>query len=640
MHSRPSSTCGHTRYYPGYTVTPPLVLSQIPTSSERAWGREFSIAKGQDADTLSDELRANETPDTYNIAFSKLADKILDELQILLRHQPLGFDCSLLSARILDTLQPNASTLSTDKTSGVEIEHGLPIESAEQPPAASNESKLDLPNQRDKVTTLPEMEAPTSPQFSLASELLKSLARKHEHTFFPFYGKQLELLRICGHKSLRALQENSDLGDQSRESSLTALISILQSVESRTDYIADLDSFECLIHQPTIEANLETELSSLQALELVTQTRAHEWSEDLAATRKNDRDFIVDMIRSQPEMESLDPARRKLLDERLKELQEKLKSNTAGPGSLDLDDRRMELFALHSLFDVTLPHAELRLGVEYTDETQVSSDKNWDVWEATWLGQQKVMLSVRRGSYRVLGKKDRQLVRREVYIRRQLHSSYILPLYGICSEPERPPFRVSPWCKNGTAVDYLREKPTGQAFKICLEAAYGLRYLHSFDKPIVLGGMKGETIYISDQGSALLAGFELSDHEGGTFDSSMVSRGQWAPWIAPELVASSLKGTKAQLTRPCDIWTWAVATLELMSKQSISDFDDSADQAAIVEHGQHLDLDKFKLPSESESELRPLLEECWQLKPEMRLDITQVVMRMEVAWRIFSLFDR
>jgi len=272
---------------------------------------------------------------------------------------------------------------------------------------------------------------------------------------------------------------------------------------------------------------------------------------------------------------------------------------------------------------VTLPNPELRLGAEYSDEKQVNSNERWDIWEALWLGGQKVRLSVRQGSYQVISKTDQQLLRRELSIRRQLHSPYILPLYGVCCEPERPPFRVSPLCGNGTAVEYLREKSMSDIFKTCLEVAYGLRFLHSFDTPIVLGGVKGESVYISDEGTALLTGFELSGHEGGTFDSSMVGRGQWSQWIAPELVTSTMENTEFQLIKACDIWTWAMAALELMSKQppySVLDLD------ALV-RGQRLDLDGFELPSESE--LRPLLQSCWQTKPDMRPGINEVIVRME-----------
>jgi len=115
---------------------------------------------------------------------------------------------------------------------------------------------------------------------------------------------------------------------------------------------------------------------------------------------------------------------------------------------------------------------------------------------------------------------------------------------------------VMPWFKNGNAVHYLENKPSGECVRICLEAAYGLQYLHTLPTPVVHGTLKGSNILVSDEGSALLSDFGLSVLAGDENSTSFPTR--YHLWM-------SLETLTGEQTIKSDIWAWAMTTLELVS---------------------------------------------------------------------------
>ncbi|KDQ08508.1 hypothetical protein BOTBODRAFT_567145 [Botryobasidium botryosum FD-172 SS1] len=210
---------------------------------------------------------------------------------------------------------------------------------------------------------------------------------------------------------------------------------------------------------------------------------------------------------------------------------------------------------------------------------------------------------------------------RQVKIWSKLHNEYILPLYGICSDDGPFPYLVSPWCSNGDAVWYLKDRPAADRLKICLNAAYGLRYLHSLEEPVIHGAMKGSNILISNDGKALLADFGMSSIIESLFTRSN-GPGTSFRWMAPEI-----QGGK--YTKGCDVWAWGMTTLELVSgMQPFASIKMPGAVLLKVAQGERPDAKEYK-STVLKGDLWSLLQSCWDKDPEKRPSIDVVVKKME-----------
>lgn len=76
------------------------------------------------------------------------------------------------------------------------------------------------------------------------------------------------------------------------------------------------------------------------------------------------------------------------------------------------------------------------------------------------------------------------------------------------------------------------ESHDGACFQL-FEVAEAIRYLHSSN--IIHGNIKGSTILVSNQGTALLTGFSLARSPGVPEDAGMKGVGS-IPWQSPELL--------------------------------------------------------------------------------------------------------
>ncbi|KZT36003.1 kinase-like protein [Sistotremastrum suecicum HHB10207 ss-3] len=125
---------------------------------------------------------------------------------------------------------------------------------------------------------------------------------------------------------------------------------------------------------------------------------------------------------------------------------------------------------------------------------------------------------------------------------------------------------VSPWMKNGTVVSYIRQHPEVDRLDIIWGVLRGLKCLHG--KGIVHGDIKGGNVFMTDQGTPVLADFGLASlaenepslnptHESVTSRTTGNLRGS-PRWMAPELLGtdSSPKSTFAT-----DVWAYGCLIL-------------------------------------------------------------------------------
>ncbi|KZS88307.1 kinase-like protein [Sistotremastrum niveocremeum HHB9708] len=213
--------------------------------------------------------------------------------------------------------------------------------------------------------------------------------------------------------------------------------------------------------------------------------------------------------------------------------------------------------------------------ITYRDERDqpVLMGGSADIYQAELRGQPVAVKVMRITVTNENEKKElERKIRREVRIWSNIHHKNILPFLGICffrgrdgsSNGEFPWFSlVSPWMKNGTAGRYIREVKGACVITVLHEFLSGLSFLHQ--NSVIHGDLKPSNIFISDDGTAMLADFGLSRSTwGGSFvatpgltTTSTGIKGSLR-WTAPELLE------KPKATQASDMWAVGCILLELV----------------------------------------------------------------------------
>ncbi|KDQ12083.1 hypothetical protein BOTBODRAFT_176617 [Botryobasidium botryosum FD-172 SS1] len=437
--------------------------------------------------------------------------------------------------------------------------------------------------------------------------------------------EQCQLLRDRSEECLQAINESWKPEDESTLApAVNKFTELLTEIRTSMETYASYTRFESFIQQFNIAGDVEKKLQrldhTLAAFGLAAAMNQHRWSQDFAAAREKDSKNLGEVLKGQEEIKNLNQENRAALDRVLGDLQTLLRQQAPGPAQ---DRIKSKILTIQNISNVGLPETNLlsKIECQKIGSEPIAGTSTYEIWVGQWMGQQKVALKVLRGLRVEEMDKYKKRCERQVSIWSKLHNEYILPLYGICSDDGPFPYLVSPWCSNGDANRYLKDKPAVDRLKICLDAAYGLRYLHSLPEPIIHGAMKGSNILISDDGKALLADFGMSNIIESPFTQSN-GPGASFRWMAPEI-----QGGK--YTKGCDIWAWGMTTLELVSgKQPFASIKMPGTVLLKVAQGERPDQKEYD-STVLKGNLWSLLQSCWHKDPEKRPSIDVVVKKME-----------
>ncbi|KAF8598604.1 kinase-like protein [Ceratobasidium sp. AG-I] len=146
-----------------------------------------------------------------------------------------------------------------------------------------------------------------------------------------------------------------------------------------------------------------------------------------------------------------------------------------------------------------------------------------------------------------------QRIAREIYMWSKAKHPNIHELQGIVI------FRdclsmVSPWMDNGNLRQYIEKKPNANRYRLCVDVAEGVSYLHSIT--MVHGDIKGINILVSQQGVAKLSDFDHSILSDSSLRFSATTRtdGGTVRWMAPELLLHSDENTAPSKTTQTDVY--------------------------------------------------------------------------------------
>ncbi|KAG8986716.1 hypothetical protein FRB90_003824 [Tulasnella sp. 427] len=140
-------------------------------------------------------------------------------------------------------------------------------------------------------------------------------------------------------------------------------------------------------------------------------------------------------------------------------------------------------------------------------------------------------------------------LKREAKIWMRFQSPFILKLYGFV--PGKEPHLVSPWCQNGTLLEYLAHHLPSESriLELLVHVASGVDYLHSLSPAIIHGDLKPSNVVISDEGRAQLCDFGISKLEEGStgYTSTNGVAGGTAGYRAPEIKKPGQQSMEADI---------------------------------------------------------------------------------------------
>ncbi|ELU42189.1 protein tyrosine kinase domain-containing protein [Rhizoctonia solani AG-1 IA] len=192
---------------------------------------------------------------------------------------------------------------------------------------------------------------------------------------------------------------------------------------------------------------------------------------------------------------------------------------------------------------------------------------------------------------------------------------------------------VSPWIPDGDAVRNTSIALINKS-QVCFtqvrDAALGLKYLHQLDEPCVHGSIRGENVLIKMEG-----GIEQGCLNGQIRSKpppELTGEDGICRWKAPEII-DSISGDP-QMDPSSDIWSWAMTALQLYSglepyHQHVKDHRICAEIMAgrTPKREDYPEFDKYApLPDKTWT----LLEKCWNMEPEERPTIQDVVDELEM----------
>ncbi|NXC26529.1 RIPK2 kinase, partial [Campylorhamphus procurvoides] len=240
---------------------------------------------------------------------------------------------------------------------------------------------------------------------------------------------------------------------------------------------------------------------------------------------------------------------------------------------------------------------------------------------------------------------DRNHLLKEAEILHKARFSYILPILGICNEPEFLGI-VTEYMTNGSLNQLLHGKdvypdiPWCLRFRILYEIALGVNYLHNMNPPLLHHDLKTQNILLDDEFHVKIADFGMSKWRvismSQSRSESSLPEGGTIIYMPPEDYNPSQK-TRASVKH--DIYSFAIIMWEVMSRKR--PFEEVINPLQImysVSQGRRLDLTEGSLSMDIPHRILVirLMESGWAQNPDERPSFLKCLIDLEPVLRTFD----
>ncbi|KFR01688.1 Receptor-interacting serine/threonine-protein kinase 2, partial [Nipponia nippon] len=240
---------------------------------------------------------------------------------------------------------------------------------------------------------------------------------------------------------------------------------------------------------------------------------------------------------------------------------------------------------------------------------------------------------------------DRNHLLKEAEILHKARFSYILPILGICNEPEFLGI-VTEYMTNGSLNQLLHGKdvypdiPWCLRFRMLYEIALGVNYLHNMNPPLLHHDLKTQNILLDDEFHVKIADFGMSKWRVISMSQSRsetsLPEGGTIIYMPPENYNPSQK-TRASVKH--DIYSYAIIMWEVMSrKQPFEEVINPLQIMYSVSQGQRLDLSEESLSMDIPHRVLiiRLIGSGWAQNPDERPSFLKCLIDLEPVLRTFD----
>ncbi|XP_004474800.1 receptor-interacting serine/threonine-protein kinase 2 isoform X1 [Dasypus novemcinctus] len=240
---------------------------------------------------------------------------------------------------------------------------------------------------------------------------------------------------------------------------------------------------------------------------------------------------------------------------------------------------------------------------------------------------------------------ERNDVLREAEILHKARFSYILPILGICIEPEFLGI-VTEYMPNGSLNELLHRKTEYPdvawplRFRILHEIALGVNYLHNMNPPLLHHDLKTQNILLDNEFHVKIADFGLSKWRMMSLSQSRGSKsapeGGTIIYMPPE---NYEPGQKSRASVKHDIYSYAVITWEVLSrKQPFEEVTNPLQIMYSVSQGHRPDTNEESLPFDipHRALMISLIESGWAQNPDERPSFLKCLIELEPVLRTFE----
>ncbi|XP_023373676.1 receptor-interacting serine/threonine-protein kinase 2 isoform X2 [Otolemur garnettii] len=240
---------------------------------------------------------------------------------------------------------------------------------------------------------------------------------------------------------------------------------------------------------------------------------------------------------------------------------------------------------------------------------------------------------------------ERNDVLREAEILHKARFSYILPILGICNEPEFLGI-VTEYMPNGSLNELLHRKTEYPdvawplRFRILHEIALGVNYLHNMNPPLLHHDLKTQNILLDNEFHVKIADFGLSKWRLMSLSQSRSSKsapeGGTIIYMPPE---NYEPGQKSRASVKHDIYSYAVIMWEVLSrKQPFEEVTNPLQIMYSVSQGHRPDTSEESLPFDipHRTTMISLIESGWAQNPDERPSFLKCLIELEPVLRTFE----
>ncbi|XP_023581863.1 receptor-interacting serine/threonine-protein kinase 2 [Trichechus manatus latirostris] len=240
---------------------------------------------------------------------------------------------------------------------------------------------------------------------------------------------------------------------------------------------------------------------------------------------------------------------------------------------------------------------------------------------------------------------ERNDVLREAEILHKARFSYVLPILGICNEPEFLGI-VTEYMPNGSLNQLLHRKTEYPdvawplRFRILHEIALGVNYLHNMNPPLLHHDLKTQNILLDNEFHVKIADFGLSKWRMMSLSQSRSSisapEGGTIIYMPPE---NYEPGQKSRASVKHDIYSYAVITWEVLSrKQPFEEVTNPLQIMYSVSQGHRPDTNEESLPFDipHRALMISLIKSGWAQNPDERPSFLKCLIELEPILRTYD----